>query len=96
MKIKELITSLNIDVVKLSKSLKRDIDNLEYEFEGIERSKSQKYITDSMHKITSIIMQIKKLEKLDDSSEEISDLDKKIIEEFIIKKAAENKKKHGN
>jgi hypothetical protein len=96
MKIKELITSLNIDVVKLSKSLKRDIDNLEYEFEGIERYKSQKYITDSMHKITSIIMQIKKLEKLDDSSEEISDLDKKIIEEFIMKKAAENKKKHGN
>ena len=82
-----ILSKINTYVQDLSEELEYEISQLEYPGEGKnEKIKNQKDLTENLYKITAIIHQIKKLEKLcEDDLEEDPENDQKIIEEYMRK-----------
>ncbi len=93
MKIKNLIVAINNQVEDLTSIIKTDISNLEQVGDDKEKYKAQKCLTDTLHKITNIILHLKKLEKIaDEIGEDNIEKDMKILSEFISR----NSKKERN
>ena len=82
-----ILSKINRYVHDLSEELEYEISQLEHPEEGKnEKIKNQKDLTENLYKITAIIHQLKKLEKLyEDDLEEDPANDQKIIEEFMRK-----------
>lgn len=85
MNIRKFLDSLNSDVISLSKKIKNDISELDSQEQNSEKSKSQKYLTESILKLTSILVQIKKIEKMIENDDDSDETDINIIDEYISK-----------
>ena len=86
MKPRNLLNALSKQIGDLSKKIEDDISDLNLIDENLEKMKSQKHLIDNIHKITSIMMQIQKLEKLyEDEEEDLSNQDMDILNQFIDK-----------
>jgi len=84
MKDKKLINSLNSQVDKVTQIIEKDISELGFCAEE-ERLKTQKCLIDNLHKLTNILLQIKKLEKsgCDEEIDDDPEADKKILMEYF-------------
>ena len=89
MNYKKFIDEINKDVLSLAKKIKEDISALDITEKTLEKFKSQKILTESILKLTSVLLQIKKFEKLTEFNEENDELDIQIINEYLEKIALE-------
>lgn len=84
---RSLIDKLYNIISGLVISLEDELNQLNTNDNNRNTSKQKKNITDSLHKIVSLMTQLNKLEKQDNNEidEHLSDEDQKIIEEFLRK-----------
>lgn len=92
MNYRKFINELNKDVLSLAQKIKKDIKLLDVSENNLEKFKSQKILTESILKLTSILLQIKKFEKLAEINEESDELDIQILNEYIGKMIEDRKK----